>query len=90
LIWIKPARRHGRENVNRMPDQDKLEDTAHLLAIQTFARGLGIHEEAAAQAYLSALHDLRAGARIKRYVGVLAEKRAKDKLRQEARVAPRR
>jgi DNA-binding transcriptional regulator YhcF (GntR family) len=90
LTWIKRARRLAAENVSRMLDQEKLEHMSHLLAIRSFAHELGIHEETAAQAYLVALDELGAGARIKRYIGVLAERRTKDRLRQQARRALRR
>jgi hypothetical protein len=73
-----------------MLDQNRLEEAAHLLALRTFAQGLGIGEEVAAKAYRAEVHLLGASARIERFVGILAEKRVKDKLRRDARPAPRR
>lgn len=90
LTRINRARRVGGDNANCMLDQNKLEEAAHLLALRTFAQGLGIGEEVAAQAYRAELYQLGASARIQRFVGVLAEKRVKDKLRRDARPAPRR
>ena len=90
LTRINRARRVSVDNGAVMSDQNKLEEAAHLLALRAFAQGLGIGEEVAAQAYRAEVHQLGASARIERFVGILAEKRAKDKLRRDAGPTPRR
>jgi len=50
-----------------------------------FARNLGISEEVALEIYESAYQRLCTGATISSYVSVIAEKQAKDSLRNRAR-----
>jgi len=68
-----------------MLDRKAAERSAHLAGLQSFARGAGLHEVSVVEIYEAERERLSAGARITRYVGVLAEKRARDRLRETAR-----
>jgi hypothetical protein len=64
-----------------MPDRHRLEEAAQLIGLREFARALAVPEELAIAVYERELLRLREGARVERFVGILAEKRAKDALR---------
>lgn len=68
-----------------MQDRQAQEQAAHLHSLRGFARQIGVPEDAAAAAYIHELTILGADATIKRYVGLIAEKRARDALRRGAR-----
>jgi hypothetical protein len=63
-----------------MIDDKKREEAAHLLALRRFAHGLGVSEDAALDTYQRELDSLSAGAKITRFVEIIAEKRTKDVL----------
>jgi hypothetical protein len=63
-----------------MLEDKKREEAAHVLALRRFARGLGVPEDAAMETYQRELDRLCAGAKVTRFVGIIAEKRAKDAL----------
>ncbi len=62
---------------------------AHLGLLLHFARVLEISEEVAIALYEAELERLNAGARVKRYVAVIAEKRACDVLKSRVRSVKR-
>lgn len=64
-----------------MLNQHQRRGTA-IAGIRKFARKVGFHEEAAIAVYEDELHRLEADAKVARYVDVIAEKRAKDKIRE--------
>jgi hypothetical protein len=59
-----------------------LEQAAHLDALRKFARGQKISEDVAVAVYEGERRQLTEGAKVERYVDILAEKRAKRALRQ--------
>ena len=64
----------------------------HLGLLCSYARGIGIAEEIAIEIYEAECERLSAAATIKRYIGVIAEKHAKEALRTRTRTrvpAPR-
>jgi hypothetical protein len=60
-----------------MVDKVRLENSAHLDAVRRFARGNEIAEASAVAIYERERHELSARAKLDRFVGILAEKRAK-------------
>lgn len=58
---------------------------ASLNALRNFARVNGIAEDIAVETYERELQQVGAGARIERFVAIIAEKHAKDALRSRAR-----
>jgi hypothetical protein len=75
-----------------MLDHSRLQNASHLSALRTLARSMAVSETVAVDLYERELHHLRDGARVDRFVSILAEKRAKDALRKmtHRREAPRR
>ena len=59
------------------------EPSAHVEALRRFARRRGIAEESAVETYERERGRLAREAKVERYVGVLAEKRAKQALRRK-------
>ena len=66
-------------------DQSRLQHAAQLDALRKFARRKQIPEDLVVAVFESERHRLTAGAKVKRFVDVLAEKRAKRALRQMKR-----
>jgi hypothetical protein len=64
-----------------MPDQTPLEHAAHRRAVREFARSRSIAEDAALAVYEREWRRLGERAKVKRFVGILAEKRAKQTIR---------
>jgi hypothetical protein len=60
-----------------MVDQARLENSAHLDAMRKFARGNETAEASAVEIYERERYALSERARVERFVGILAEKRAK-------------
>jgi Protein of unknown function (DUF3562) len=58
------------------------EASGHVDAMRRFAHGRGIAEDNAVSVYEDERGRLARGAKVQTYVGVLAEKRAKDTLRK--------
>ena len=66
-------------------DQSRLQHAAHLDALRRFARRKKLPEDLIVAVYESERHRLTEGAKVERFVDVLAEKRAKRALRQMKR-----
>jgi len=66
-------------------DRKQAERSVHLAGLRSFAQAKGLYEESVVEIYEAELERLNSTARITRYVGVLAEKRARDQLREAAR-----
>lgn len=66
-------------------DQSRLQHAAHLDALRRFARRKKLPEDLLVAVYESERHRLTEGAKVERFVDVLAEKRAKRALRQMKR-----
>ncbi|MBI3044527.1 MAG: DUF3562 domain-containing protein [Betaproteobacteria bacterium] len=64
-----------------MLDQNRQEQAAQLNSLRKFARDLAVSEELVIEVYERELLRLREGARVQRFVCVLAEKRAKHVLK---------
>jgi hypothetical protein len=77
LTWIN-ARGSSFGQSSTMLDQALLEHSAHLDSMRKFARGREVAEASAVAAYERERHELAARAKLHRFVGILAEKRAKD------------
>lgn len=60
-----------------MLDQTGTENSAHLDAVRRFARGNEVAEASAVAIYERERHELTARAKLDRFVGILAEKRAR-------------
>ena len=71
-----------------MPDQLRLEHAAQLDALRKFARRRQISEELAVAVFETERHRLTEGAKVARFVDVLAEKRAKRVVRRMKKTAP--
>jgi hypothetical protein len=63
-----------------MRDQIPLEHAAHRRAVRDFARAHRIAEDSAVAIYEREWHRLGERAKVRRYIGILAEKRAKQAL----------
>ena len=63
-----------------MRDQTPLEHAAHRRAVRDFARVHKIAEDSAVAIYEREWHRLGERAKVTRYIGILAEKRAKQAL----------
>ena len=61
----------------------------NLNPMRSFARGIGVSEDVAIEVFEAEYQRLSVGARIRRYIGVIAEKRAKDRLKTASRTSPR-
>jgi hypothetical protein len=61
-------------------DRSQQRSAAHLDALRRFARRIDISEELLLAAYERERHRLAAGAKVERFVDILAEKRAKRAL----------
>jgi hypothetical protein len=70
-----------------MMNPGRAETVVRLNNLRGFARGLGIPEEVAVATYERELLQLGAGARVERFVAVIAEKHAKDTLRSRGHPA---
>ena len=66
-------------------DQSRLQHAAHLDALRRFARRKKLPEDLIVAVYESERHRLTEGAKVERFVDVLAEKHAKRALRQMKR-----
>jgi hypothetical protein len=66
-------------------NQSRLQHAAHLDALRKFARRKKISEDLAVAVYESERHRLTEGAKVERFVDILAEKRAKRALREMQR-----
>lgn len=60
-----------------MVDRAELENSVHLDAVRRFVRGSEIAEASAVAIYERECNELKARAKLDRFVGILAEKRAK-------------
>jgi hypothetical protein len=78
------GRLRGLQNATVL-DQTRLQHAAHLDALRRFARRKKISEDLVVAVYESERHRLTAGAKVERFVDVLAEKRAKRALREMKR-----
>jgi hypothetical protein len=67
-----------------MQNSQEMEHAGQLQALRDFAHSLGVPVETAAATYDRELHALRSGAKVDRFVGVIAQKRAKDAIRHVA------
>ena len=67
-----------------MSDRSQLHGAAPIAGLRSFARSLGIYEEAAIALYDAELRRLAVQARVTRYLSVIAEKRTRDSLRNSA------
>ena len=65
-----------------MPDPSPLQQAAQLDALRTFARRRKISEDVVVAVFETERHRLTQGAKVERFVDVLAEKRAKRAARQ--------
>lgn len=68
-----------------MLDQSRLQHAAQLDALRKFARRKEISEDLVVAVFEKERHQLIQGAKVERFVDVLAEKRAKRALRQMKR-----
>ena len=68
-----------------MLDRSRLQHAAQLDALRKFARRSKIPEDLVVAVFESERHRLSEGAKVERFVDVLAEKRAKRRLRQMKR-----
>jgi hypothetical protein len=75
----------ARADTGRMLDQNRLQEVAQLNDLLRFARDIAVSEEVAIAVYESELRHLHQGAKVKRYVSLLAEKRAKQVLKARRR-----
>ena len=73
-----------------MANSQEVERAGALQALLDFAHSLGLPVEAAATTYDRELHALRNGAKVDRFVSVIAHKRTKDALRHAAGALHRR
>jgi hypothetical protein len=71
-------------------NSQEVERAGALQALHDFAHSLGVPVEAANATYDRELNALRNGAKVDRFVGVIAHKRAKDALRHVAEALHRR
>jgi hypothetical protein len=67
-----------------MEKNQEVERAGALQALRDYAHSLGVPVEAANATYDRELQALRNGAKVDRYVGVIAQKRARDALRDVA------
>ncbi len=70
--------------LQRMQNSQEVERTGQLQALCDFAHSLGVPAETAAATYDREMRILRNGAKVDRFVGVIAHKRAKDAIRHVA------
>ena len=70
-------------------DQSRSQHAAQLDALRRFARRKEISEDLVVAVFESERHRLSEGAKVERFVNVLAEKRAKGALRQLKRTRAR-
>ena len=68
-------------HASSMLDQHRMEQLAQLNGLRKFARDHAVSEDVAIAVYERELSRLREGARVERFVGICAEKRAKDAIR---------
>ena len=70
--------------LQHMQNSQEMERTGQLQALCDFAHSLGVPVETAAATYDREMRMLRNGAKVDRFVGVIAHKRAKDAIRNVA------
>lgn len=80
LIFVKMP---GPAGVHTAPmlDQHRMEQVSQLNGLRKFARDHAVSEDVAIAVYERELSRLREGARVERFVGICAEKHAKDAIR---------
>ena len=71
-----------------MVDPSRLQHAAHLDALRKFARRTKISEDLVVAVFETERHRLTAGAKVERFVDVLAEKRAKRVVRRMKKTTP--
>jgi len=71
-----------------MPDPSPLDHAAQLDALRKFARRRQISEDLAVAVFETERHRLTEGAKVARFVDVLAEKRAKRVVRRMKKTTP--
>ncbi len=59
--------------------------SAQIVALRRFARSVGVYEEFAVAIFEEQVRSLEVQARVTRFIGVLAERRAKDAIRKSSR-----
>lgn len=64
-----------------MPNQTPLEHAAHRRAMRDFARAHRIAEDSAVAIYEREWHRLGERAKVRQFIGILAEKRAKQAIK---------
>jgi hypothetical protein len=80
----QPNASHLRLKFSRMQKSQEMERAGQLQALYEFAQSLGVPVEAANATYDRELNALRNGAKVERFVSVIAHKRAKDAIRHVA------
>jgi hypothetical protein len=73
----------------RVQNSREVEYAGQLQALRDFAHSLGVPVETAAATYDREVRALRSGAKVDRFVGVIAQKRAKDAIRHVASIERR-
>jgi hypothetical protein len=80
----QPDAPRGWLELQRMQNSQEMERAGQLQALCDFAHSLGVPVETAAATYDREMRVLRNGAKVDRFVGVIAQKRAKDAIRHVA------
>jgi hypothetical protein len=72
-----------------MQNSQEMERAGQLQALRDFAHNLGVPGETAAATFERELLALRSGAKVERFVSVIAQKRARDAIRVVAAIGRR-